>query len=166
MVEFRTLLKEVMSYDVLSGVFTRIATGKQCVSLTNDGYVVVHVFGEKFLAHRLAWFYVHGKWPVGDLDHKNTIKNDNSFENLREATHTQNMQNTSLSKRNKTGVKGVSFHKASGKYQAEVMCNGVKQYKLFKTIVEAGIWLKDKREALHGEFHNHGKENSYVRPAN
>jgi hypothetical protein len=47
----------------------------------------------KYSAHRLAWFYVHGKWPQSGIDHRNGDIGDNRIENLREATQAQNCAN-------------------------------------------------------------------------
>ncbi len=150
-------ISKVVSYNYATGKFTRISTGKVLYTIDNNGYAVVNVLGTKFQAHRLAWLFVTGNWPTGDLDHKNTNKLDNGFENLREVTHSQNMQNASLSKRNKTGIKGVSYHKASGGYQADIRSNGVKYNKYFKNIDDAAAWIYNLRVKLCGEFANHGE---------
>jgi len=50
-----------------------------------------------------------GVWPEFEIDHKNTIKSDNHWKNLRDKTHAFNMQNQRKAQSNsKTGVQGVS----------------------------------------------------------
>ena len=72
------------------------------------------------MAHRLAWFYVYGAWPNGDLDHINGDKLDNRIANLREATRKQNMQNVRQHKHNTSGVKGVAWHSQRNKWRAYI----------------------------------------------
>ena len=61
------------------------------------GYIEVTLrYGGKqyrTMAHRIAWFLYYGCWPKNYLDHINNNKKDNRIENLREATHSQNMAN-------------------------------------------------------------------------
>jgi len=126
MIDHHRLL-ELLDYDPLTGIFTRkIAlsrrnkVGDVAGNLTK-GYIELSVDGHTYRAHQLAWFYVHGRWPVGELDHRNLIKSDNSIGNLREATDSQNGGNSPMRKNNRTGFKGVTAHEQ--KYKAAVMVN-------------------------------------------
>jgi len=51
------------------------------------------------------------KWPAYAVDHRNLDKGDNRWDNLREATRSQNMANTSLPSTNTSGFKGVIWSK-------------------------------------------------------
>jgi hypothetical protein len=87
----------------------------------NRGYIFIGLDGRNYLAHRLAWLYVTGKWPNDLLDHIDGNRINNRIANLREATHMENFQNTrNPYKNNATGMQGVSYHKASGKYAAQL----------------------------------------------
>lgn len=88
------------------------------------GYVFILINGEKFLAHRLAWKIMMNADPSTNIDHVDMNKSNNAWENLREANHQQNAFNTSLSRKNKTGYKGVSFDKSRGKFYASIRVNG------------------------------------------
>lgn len=77
-----------------------------------------------YLAYRLIWVYFNGSIE-GHIDHINGDKNDDRIENLRVVSHKQNMQNMrKATKRNKIGFLGVSFHRQSGLYHAEIMVDG------------------------------------------
>ena len=112
--------------DVLPWINTRCA-GKVAGSLDRRSrtniYITIRLNGRLYLAHRLAWVWMTGEWPDGDLDHENTDGTDNRFINLRPATRTQNNGNQRLSRANTTGLKGVS-PLPNGRYQAQIAYQG------------------------------------------
>lgn len=70
-----------------------INVGDVAGTLDDKGYRVVGLLGGHYKAHRLAWLLQIGQWPDGQIDHKNRVKGDNRWENLREVTAAQNAQN-------------------------------------------------------------------------
>ena len=121
-------LKELLSYDPLTGVFLWMV--KRCNKRPGDvagcnknrNYTVVYVEGRFYRAHRLAWFYMTGGWAE-EIDHKNGIKTDNSFSNLRDVTHSVNGQNQRKARSdNKLGFLGVS--KRRGGFRSVIKANG------------------------------------------
>lgn len=117
-------IKELLNYDPETGDFTRIVDRQRFkagekAGYTHKGYVRISVDQKEYLAHRLAWLYVHGKIPKF-LDHINGLKDDNRIQNLREATHSQNMMNAAPRKTNKSGYKGVSYCKVMSKWRAQI----------------------------------------------
>lgn len=123
-------LRAVVDYDRETGQFTwmertsiRIVVGKIAGTLRPNGYVMVGIDGTQYRAHRLAWFYVHGEWPAGDIDHMNGSRADNRLANLRIVTNAVNGQNRQTAQRdNKLGFLGV--FKCKKRYQAQVKLNG------------------------------------------
>jgi hypothetical protein len=88
------------------------------------GYVSVSIAGQRYMAHRLAWFIVHGTWPAEGIDHINGVRHDNRIANLRPASRSENQQNLRRAMRNnRLGTLGVCVHK-SGKFQAQITING------------------------------------------
>lgn len=81
------------------------------VSLDRKAYQVPHII----------WLLKTGKWPSKQIDHKNTVRWDNRWNNLREATGTQNHANSSRRRDNTSGFKGVSWHAPRKKWRARVM---------------------------------------------
>ena len=122
-------LRNVLSYDDNTGIFTWIARPSKAVkigqiagSLNNTGYVTIGIYGKVYKAHRLAWLYVTGDWPSGLMDHINGDKSDNRFENLRDIGPRGNSENVRRpNKRNKSGFMGVIWFQ--NKWRASITVN-------------------------------------------
>lgn len=130
--------------------------GSRAGATRHHDYLTVSIAGKKYAAHRVIFGIYHGYIP-DYIDHINGDRYDNRIENLREATPSNNNANTKLRKDNSSGVKGVSFHKASGLWRAEIAVSGKRlQLGYFKSIDDAKNAISSKRTELHGEFANHG----------
>lgn len=104
-----------LHYDPDTGVFTfrtHHALWKiGCVAgyINKQGYRCINIGQHRYLAHRLAWFYVHGHWPYDQIDHINGLRADNRIVNLRDVLPAVNQQNSKgPRKNNTTGFLGVS----------------------------------------------------------
>ena len=147
-------LKENLSYDPTTGIFTRLKAlkksqvGKPAGTVLPLGYVSIGLGGKVYYAHRLAWFYVYGVWPADQIDHVNRDKADNRFLNLREATRSINNANVGVSKNNKLGYLGV-IKLRNGNFSAKIM-KDKKSYYLgtFKTAADAAESYELARWAL------------------
>lgn len=84
----------------------------------NKGYYVVRIAGSLFKAHRVIFAMHHGRWPSGDLDHRNGVRDDNRVRNLREADRSQNMWNRKPHVTNRSGHLGVC--RAGSKWRAQM----------------------------------------------
>jgi hypothetical protein len=154
-------LKELFAYDALTGLFIRRkAVGRhgrhKALSIAgtrqNHGYTVLNIDGRRYMAHRLAWLYFYGRWPDGDLDHINEVKDDNRISNLREATRAQNMQNVRRHKHNTSGYKGVSWMPDRHKWRAYIFVNYKQQHiGLYNSPEEA----RDARRSAETRLHSH-----------
>jgi len=69
-----------------------------------------------------------GEWPEADIDHKNGNKADNRFVNLRAVTRTVNSHNRCKRNDNKSGYKGVSWHKRTSKWVAQIQNAGTRKH--------------------------------------
>lgn len=154
-------LREKLSYDPETGLFTRLIKYKrrskhrpQAVGrLSQQGYVEINVDQKRYKAHRLAWLYMTGAWPIKSIDHRDQVKDNNRWANLREATKAQNMQNCGVISSNTSGVRGVYWNKAAKKWQAYIKVD--KQYTylgLHETIESAAICRRAAELKLHKEF--------------
>lgn len=125
-------LKSHLQYNPKTGVFVwRIKRGRQAAGSTagsaagSGGYVRIMVLKRLYLAHRLAWLYVFGHFPAGELDHRNGLRTDNRIRNLRDATRAVNNQNKRAAlPRSFTGFLGVTRDKRDGRYYARIYSNG------------------------------------------
>lgn len=60
----------------------------------SNGYHLSSIMGKHVLTHRLVWEAFFGEIPEGyEIDHINTIRNDNRLSNLRITTHRANCNN-------------------------------------------------------------------------
>ena len=91
------------------------------------------------------------------VDHIDNDKSNNRVENLRVCSQKQNCFNMK-SRRNSTGEKGLSYDSKKNLFVARVMSGGVTHKRRFaaKRKKDAIAWLRETRERLHGDFHNHG----------
>lgn len=119
-------LKRLFIYDKKTGYFTRRVTqhaqapaGSLFGWLHHKGYLVGKVHGQYFALHRLAFLYVVGEMPV-EVDHRNGVKNDNRWKNLRPANREFNTQNSVRAMRtNKsTGLLGAYPSPGTGRFKA------------------------------------------------
>lgn len=145
-------LKEVLDYNYKTGWFIwKVGQDANQIAgcVTSDGYIIISIDGIQYMAHTLAWFYIHGEWTK--IDHRNRVRHDNWIANLRPATSQQNAWNTKKAP-NSLGVKGVYKHgrmyRATIKHAGKTVHIGS-----FVTIEEAKAAYDAKAKELRGEFH-------------
>jgi hypothetical protein len=115
----------------------------------------VGVGGKHYRLHRVIFFMHHGYLP-DVIDHIDGDILNNKIENLRPATHTQNMRNTKLSSRNNSGVKGVNWDKKSNKWRVHISVDGkTKTFGRFKDMELAELIAIEARDKYYGEFARH-----------
>ncbi len=121
-------LLEVLGYDEITGQFINLTkrgayeAGSAAGSPHALGYIAICIDTKKYLAHRLAWMFVHGTWPCGVIDHINGVRNDNRIVNLRDITHRMNIENRKGPSRGRAFL-GVS--KKRNRWRARIMVDGV-----------------------------------------
>lgn len=90
------------------------------------GYRTVMVSYKAYYEHRLAWAFVHGKFPRRGMvvDHINGKRDDNRIKNIRVTLQADNMRHrTRLNTNNTSGVNGVSYDRERRKWHAAIMVN-------------------------------------------
>ena len=157
-------LKDVLNYNPETGIFTwltrpsnSIHIGDIAGGLHHTGYIHIRINGKKYSAHRLAWLYTQGQWPKDQIDHINGIKDNNKLSNLREATSSQNNANSNMRCSNKSGRKGVYWHKGKGMWAAQITTNSkVKRLGTFTCKDKAYAAYCKAADKYHGKFANYG----------
>ena len=68
----------------------------------------------------LAFLYMEGYFPENFVDHKNRIRDDNRWKNLRHVSHLCNMRNQSVAKNNVSGVTGVIWNSQRKRWRGSI----------------------------------------------
>jgi hypothetical protein len=153
--------REYLRYEPDTGslYWTKKASDKTVVGKkagwqrSKNGYRQVGFMGQIIYEHRLIWLFVNGSFPDGQIDHKNGVKDDNRYENLRHATSSQNLVNIGAKRDNTSGAKNVHWCNRSSKWIAKAKIYGKTHYAgsfdCFQAAVIAAAAVRDK---VHGEF--------------
>jgi hypothetical protein len=152
------LLKTLLAYDPVTGLFTWVRSNskKRVVGTTAGtrhphGYIRINIRRKMYYAHRLAWLYVHGKFPPQEIDHIDRDPSNNRISNLRLATHAQNASNAPKRRTNASGFKGAYRHQ--GRWTSRIQHNGDGIYLgVFDTAEEAHAAYIGASKICHKEF--------------
>lgn len=146
-------LHELLNYAPKTGLFTWAQKRRGCRigdvagCKMRNGYIVIRLDGKLYLAHRLAWLYIHGQWPTAQLDHINQNRADNRLENLREVSNAENAQNRKKMA-NKSGFTGV--RRENSKWVAEIKVNyTTKRLGLYNSPEEAHAAYVNAKKRFH-----------------
>lgn len=156
-------LKELLDYDPETGVFrwspiprsgvtAGSIAGRHTNNISPNGsrYVLIQVDGRPYLAHRLAWFYVHGVWP-NKIDHKNRIRWNNWIDNLRDTNLVVNQHNRWGAQRSsRIGLQGVKKNGPGWSARIKVM-GRCRHLGTFKSPELAHAVYLDAKKTLHAD---------------
>ena len=118
-------LRSQLVYDPETGIFRRridvsnVKAGSVAGTLVR-GYRIIAIDGKRYPAHRLAWLYVTGDWPIGEVDHRDLDRDNNRWINLRDASRSQNQGNRKIRRGNLSGWKGVTWHRRDKRWRAQL----------------------------------------------
>ncbi|WP_088504320.1 HNH endonuclease [Burkholderia ubonensis] len=157
-------LRELLDYDPDSGLFTRrvvvcngTKVGEIAGSLNDRGYVCISVDGRTYKAHRLAFLWMTGSFPVYEVDHEDLNRSNNRWKNLRSATHSQNISNAKKYSTNTSGEKGVeSWHGRGGQWRAVIRINGKRKHLGYFDDFELAVEFRRlAADMIFGDFARH-----------
>lgn len=158
-------IKSILHYDPDTGMFTWLArdgsqftrSGRPARSICSEGYIVIKINDKKYKAHRLAFLYMAGYFPPEETDHINRVRNDNRWCNLRAVSRAENLRNKKRYSSNTSGVSGVSWEKASGKWVASIRVNKkLKKLGRFRDIEDA-VAAREAAKIDYNYHQNHGR---------
>ena len=157
-------IRGLLDYNTESGLLTwkvdrskLTKAGSLASTMESKGYMRVKLAGKHMKAHRVAWLHVHGEWPNGDIDHINGARSDNRICNLRIASREQNTRNIKKHADGKSPYKGVTLHKQSQKWQAQLGGVLAKYLGIFSNPDDAAKAYDKAALAAYGEFANTNK---------
>jgi hypothetical protein len=159
-------VRMLLNYDPETGALTwrknygRGLAGAFAGRVDNEGYRRVMLKRRSYYAHRLAWLYVYGTFPSGEIDHIDRVRTNNRIANLRDVTRTENAQNTSPRNYGPKRIAhrcskaaGAVWRKADRKWEANITINRKRHYLgRFATKEAAGIAYQAAAQA---HFENH-----------
>lgn len=114
-------------FDYMEGKLIDVKTRNDKSWKSTRGYRCLRFNGKTYLLHRLIFLYFHDCLPKV-VDHIDGDVFNNCIENLQGCDQKVNIEKAKIFKTNKTGFKGVSYHKAAGKYESYFWKNYEKIY--------------------------------------
>ena len=114
-------------------------------------YREIRANNEMFYRHHLIFLWVNKRWHNIELDHEDGNSLNDKIDNLREATHAQNMRNRR--RRTSKSIYPMGVRKYRNKFTARIRFNG-KDIHLgsFATVEEASNAYQAKRKELFNDF--------------
>jgi hypothetical protein len=138
--------------DVFKSWNVRYA-GKKAGAPNTNGHLQVGINYKLYLVHHIIWLLVTGKHLRKEIDHKNCVKADNSWDNLRPATRLQNARNRPLDRDSTSGLKGAHWNKRRCCWTSSIFNRGKLKYLgYFKTAQEAHATYCEAAKKLHKNF--------------
>jgi len=143
--------------------YSSVDISKPAGTIDDRGYRHIQIKGKRYKAHRLIYQMFNEHWDITDssqdnsVDHADRDKLNNSIDNLRVATSSQQKHNRGEYKNNTSGTTGVVWDKASGKWRVQIWLNKKNHYGgLFVIKEDAIAKATEIRNELHREFAYHG----------
>lgn len=152
------LADSLWRYDKNTGKFfwkinvsNKMRIGDEAGSERNTRYLAIRYKGKSYQSHNLAWLITYKVWPKNEIDHKNGNSHDNRIVNLRDITHTENLQNTKNPHANNITSKYLGVSLDHGKWLARIRIGNGKRVNLgwFNTSKEASKCYFDAKLKLH-----------------
>jgi hypothetical protein len=142
-------VRAALTYCPDTGLFKR-RDGSVAGDVKPTGYRYIGVCGQRYRAHRLAWFYMYGEWPKGEIDHINRNRDDNRIDNLRDVSRSLNCKNTALRRDNTSGRKGIYWYGDRLMWRASISIDGRLKHLGWFDTKEKAIAAREANEKLHG----------------
>jgi hypothetical protein len=175
-------VRELLDYDPDTGVFTWLGrgwfwfstegsyklwntkfAGKEAGCIYTDAWGYprrkIKVLDHQPLASRLAFVWMGEPLPE-QVEHVDRDSLNNRWLNLAPSSQAENGRNQSMHRNNSSGVNGVYWHKATGKWLAQVGLNGkCRHLGMFDDIDEAATAVA-AFYAANGFSDGHGQEHA------
>ena len=154
-------LKEILDYNPKTGELTWLKNrqkrlvGREAGCIGFHGYRRISIQYKKYFTHRLAWLFVYGG-SYGDvtIDHIDRNKLNNSIDNLRESSRSENCANIGLRRTNTSGYVGIVYVPGERKaWKAQIRHNRKRFLVGYFLTPEEAAKARDKKALeLFGEY--------------
>jgi hypothetical protein len=123
----KELLNEIFNYEDGNLIWKKkisknITLNKVAGRTIHHGYKMIGLYKKAYMSHRLIFMFHHGYFPK-EVDHIDGNPANNKIENLRPATHSQNLKNQKLRTDNVSGHKNVGWSKREQKWRVRLTVN-------------------------------------------
>ena len=131
------VLRSFLAYEPSTGVFTWLVNrragakagdiaGCPAVNRRGANRWRILLLGKRYAAHRLAFFYVHERWPAEEIDHINGDPLDNRICNLREVSRHENAMNLRKARSDSTSqlIGAMRTRGGSGRWRSAIRVAG------------------------------------------
>jgi hypothetical protein len=152
-------LKELLSYDPETGIFKWLPRPRssrikyEAGHKMTNGYITIRIKNKQYLAHRLAFLYMTGKFPDKCVDHIDRVRDNNRWDNLREVTPQENSFNRRSIREIPLGIYMTARQGCPGVwYQTKIQKDGKQQSSYFRNLIDAIEWRQRKERELFGTF--------------
>lgn len=135
-----------------------VSISRPAGSVYANGYIVITLNGDRYMAHRIVWEMFNGYIEDGmEIDHVDHDTTNNKLSNLRLVSKKVNCKNKSLYKSNKSGACGVCWHKDARKWNAYIKIDGKRKSLGYYRDVDDAIKARKDAEIEFCFHKNHGK---------
>ncbi len=114
------------------------------------GYRRIKIDGKRYQSARLAWLYMTGEFPEGEIDHIDRNPLNDAWTNLRVVSKSRNQWNKGVRIDNKSGISGVRFDGSKWRVEIKIKGKGVHLglYNTFDDAVAARKLAEQQRDAI------------------
>jgi hypothetical protein len=150
------LLQRIFHYEDGS-LFRKKQIGEETIigkiaGRRSHAYRSVYVLGKEYMEHRIIFMLHHGYLPP-EVDHIDGDKLNNKIDNLRAATHAENLKNQKIKSCNTSGNKNVGWAKREQRWRVRLTVAGKdKHIGYFKDRELADLVAIEACNLYHKEF--------------
>lgn len=150
-------VRSLLHYDPLTGEMwwrvnkgSKVRAGSPAGFRPKDGYRRIMIDGKNYVGTRLAWVIMTGRWPDGDVDHRDGNQRNDTWFNLRDAPHPANLANAKVRSDSVSGMKGV--RRRGNRWHAHIKIGRQIHLGTYATKAEAAAARARAAAYWHGQY--------------